>query len=109
MADQPLATILPASHAVYEDLICKPELHEAIQSHILRQKVETLLILSVEDFNVPHKRRAYAILTFFANGYIWGNETEILLQLPCQLSSPLAQLGEDLGLRQLATYASTVL
>lgn len=109
LPNHPPATSLPPTHTAYEDLVRSPPLHEAIQSHELRHKVTTLSTLPVNNLNLVHKRRAYVILSFVAHGYIWGNGTEILSELPPQLSQPLAELGEELGIHPLGTYASTVL
>jgi indoleamine 2,3-dioxygenase len=103
------ASTLPASHAVYEDLMHDPELHIAIQSHELRVKVDTLPNLNVANLGPAHKRRAYTLLSFVAHGYIWGNGTKTLSELPSQISEPLEYLSGEYGVHALGTYASTVL
>ncbi|KAF2164274.1 hypothetical protein M409DRAFT_56562 [Zasmidium cellare ATCC 36951] len=104
-------SILPASHAAFEDLISDPPFHVAATGRILREKVDRIAILdNYEGLQTEEKQRALKILGFVAHAYIWGDgNTEILQQLPPQLAIPLHSLAEELGIAPLATYATTVL
>jgi len=53
-------------------------------------------------------RRAYCILTFFTNGYIWGGEKPAE-RLPPSVTYPLLQICEHLELPPVPTYAGLCL
>ncbi|ORY14906.1 Indoleamine 2,3-dioxygenase [Clohesyomyces aquaticus] len=107
--DRPPASRLPESHAAYEGLVRNTKLHIAVQSLELRRKVDNLPTLNISGLYIPHQRRAYCILPFVAHGYIWGDGTSTITELPPQLRIPLEALSDQLGIKPLGTYASTVL
>ncbi|AMD21239.1 HEL041Cp [Eremothecium sinecaudum] len=77
----------------------------------LRKIVDELPILEVKDEllnDVSQLRRAYSVLTFIANAYIWGRDTACDT-LPDSVAKPLLVVSEALGLPPLATYASLIL
>lgn len=95
ISQQQSASTLPESHAVYEDPVHDTELHTAIQSHEIRVKVGRMPNLSVANLGAAHRRRAYALLSFVAHEYVWGNGTKTLSELPARLSEPLEYLSGE--------------
>lgn len=53
-------------------------------------------------------RRAYSILSFMANGYIWGGDKPAE-RLPPSITYPLLQVSEHLEIAPVATYAAVCL
>lgn len=77
----------------------------------MREVVDRLPVLDVKDSligDVGQLRRAYSVLCFIANAYVWGND-EACDTLPDCIAKPLLTVSDVLGLPPLATYASVVL
>lgn len=77
----------------------------------IRSVVDRLPVLKVKENlleDVGQLRRAYSVLCFIANAYIWGFD-EPCDTLPDCVAKPLLVISEKLGLPPLATYASLVL
>lgn len=77
----------------------------------IRNVVNKLPILKVKKELVNclrQLRRAYSVLTFITNGYIWGID-EPCDTLPDSIAIPLLEISDILGLPPLSTYSSLVL
>ncbi|SCU97526.1 LADA_0H06744g1_1 [Lachancea dasiensis] len=77
----------------------------------IRMVVDKLPQLEVKPSlleNTAQLRRAYSVLCFIANAYVWGYD-EPLDTLPDCIAQPLLLISERLGLPPLATYASLIL
>lgn len=76
----------------------------------MKNAVENELpLLSVDQLTtLPELKRAYVLLTFMINAYVWSSNppNEVV---PDQLAQPLLQVSEKLGLPPIATYSSVVL
>ena len=78
-------------------------------SRRLRGVLDCLPVLST--IGLEHEaewRRAYSLLSFFAHGYIWGDETP-LDRVPPSISIPLLETSSRLELPPVATYAGLCL
>lgn len=68
-----------------------------------------LPLLSIDQLStLPELKRAYVLLTFMINGYVWSS-TPPNECVPEALAQPLLQVSEKLGLPPIATYSSVVL
>lgn len=77
----------------------------------IRSVVDRLPVLKVKQElieDLAQLRRAYSVLCFITNAYIWGYD-EPCDTLPDCIAKPLLIISERLGLPPLATYASLVL
>ncbi|SCW00122.1 LAFE_0B09934g1_1 [Lachancea fermentati] len=110
---------LPAEFPVTElsDIYYKPwetvvaRLPSLLLSKKIRAVVDRLPILKVKESlldNVGELRRAYSVLCFITNAYVWGYD-EPSDTLPDCIAEPLLVISEKLGLPPLATYSSLIL
>ncbi|MCJ1318137.1 hypothetical protein MMC15_003464 [Xylographa vitiligo] len=80
-----------------------------ILSKRLREVVNRLPILSTSRLHTPAEwRRAYMLMAFMTNGYIWGGDRPEE-RVPPPISIPFLQICEHLGLPPVATYAGVCL
>lgn len=86
-----------------------------IPSLLLSKKMRTVVdrvpVLKVKDSlinDIGQLRRAYSVLCFITNAYVWGYD-EPCDTLPDCIAEPLLCISDSLGLPPLATYASLVL
>ncbi|RVX67984.1 hypothetical protein B0A52_08394 [Exophiala mesophila] len=108
-----LPSVLPLQclpHPVYDRW---ERIMNNFQSLLLSKRLRTVIdklpiIPAVHLESEPEWRRAYCILTFFANGYIWGGEKPSE-RLPPSITYPLLQVCEHLELPPVPTYASVCL
>lgn len=102
---------LPEVYEKWEDMA--RELPKLIATRRVREEVKSLPLLPVLDQDLPterHWERAYAVLTFISQGYLWeGGESDPVSLLPKQLAVPWYEAASRCGLPPVATYASTVL
>ncbi|CCE61823.1 hypothetical protein TPHA_0B01500 [Tetrapisispora phaffii CBS 4417] len=111
---QPVQFINIEYYKPWEDII--ENLPDLLKEGNLREEIDTNLpILEVSDEllnNVFYLRRAYSILTFLTNAYVWGNkfngETPIEI-LSDNIAKPLLKIANILGLPPLSTYAGLIL
>ncbi|ETN43662.1 uncharacterized protein HMPREF1541_02821 [Cyphellophora europaea CBS 101466] len=83
------------------------------QSLLLSKRLRTVvdklpIIPAVHLETEPEWRRAYSILGFLANGYIWGGDKPAE-RLPPAITYPFLQVCEHLELPPVPTYAGLVL
>lgn len=86
-----------------------------LPSLLLSKKIRTIVdrlpVLEVKPSlleNIGELRRAYSVLCFITNAYVWGYD-EACDTLPDCIAKPLLIIADKLGLPPLATYASLVL
>lgn len=82
-----------------------------IERKVLRKVIECELPqLDVNRLknDIREWRRAYCLLTFIANAYIWSSTPPRNI-LPDNIATPLLKISEKLGLPPLITYSSVVL
>ena len=107
----PLARLPGEYFAQWEDLVSHlPELNRAKQ---LRAEVNKLpereFSHSTLDSEVQW-RRAYTILCFIGQSYIWGEGQDGLVdKMPCKLAIPWCHVSDHLKLNPVGCYASTIL
>ena len=81
-----------------------------IKSGKLREKVDQLPLVTVNDLSLPdkqHWQRAYCVLSFISQGYIC--EDDQCISLPKQLAIPLVDVSSKLGLPPSPCYAAFIL
>ncbi|MCJ1477016.1 hypothetical protein MMC13_005687 [Lambiella insularis] len=84
-------------------------LQALILSRRLREVVNRLPVLSTARLYQPAEwRRAYLLLAFMTNGYIWGGDRPAE-RIPPPISIPFLQIADHLGLPPVATYAGVCL
>ena len=103
---------LPEYFEAWESL--NDNLPELLKTKHLRQEVDkNLPLLLLSDRSLPterHWNRAYKVLTFLSQGYLWqdGEEGAVCL-LPKQLAVPWFEVSQRLGLPPVATYSAVLL
>ncbi len=111
LPDVPPLKQLPEPFQPWENLV--DHLPELLKTKRLREEVDNLPLITVSDSELVSERhwhRAYKVLTFLSQGYLWQNgEDEGVLKLPRQLAIPWWEVSQRLGLPPVATYAAVVL
>ena len=105
--DIPLAR-LPGPFESWERIA--DDLPSIIKSGKLREKVDQLPLVTVNDLSLPdkqHWQRAYCVLSFISQGYIC--EDDQCISLPKQLAVPLVDVSSKLGLPPSPCYAAFIL
>lgn len=105
----PLTKLSDPYYKSWESVVEK--LPSLLLSKKIRCVVDRLPILDVKESllsDVRELRRAYSVLCFITNAYVWGYD-EPSDVLPDCVAQPLLKISEKLGLPPLATYASLVL
>ena len=86
---------------------------QLIQQQEMRNRIHKLPLLPVSDSLLPtenHWRRAYRILTFLSQAYLWERgEKGTVNILPQQLAIPWWEVSARCGIAPVGTYTSTVL
>ncbi|KAI7157506.1 indoleamine 2,3-dioxygenase subfamily [Hortaea werneckii] len=73
----------------------------------LRIEIDSLDVLQTDFLrSEPERRRAYVILAFLAQGYIWGGTKAAEVIPPC-LSVPFLEISRKLELPPVLTYAAS--
>ena len=95
----------------WEELV--KDLPQLIKNKQLRDKVQDLPLLPISHSLLPtedHWRRAYSIITFICQGYLWERgEKGTVSKLPQQLAIPWWEISSHCGLPPVATYTSSAL
>ena len=103
---------LPDLFSPWENIL--DNIKELIIEKQLRKVVnDRLPLLTVSDVSLPterHWNRAYCVLTFLSQGYLWQDgEDNVPTTLPKQLAVPWFDVSQRLGLPAVTTYAAVVL
>ncbi|KAK8131185.1 hypothetical protein PG984_007623 [Apiospora sp. TS-2023a] len=96
---------LPPYYASWDALIRR--LPQLLRTGALREKGKELEVLSTDELRTEAQwRRAYVILGFLAQAYVWGGcqPAEVL---PTAISVPFLQVSEHLELPPVLTYAAS--
>ena len=112
LPDEPPLDRLPEKYCKWEELVSR--LPELLREQTLRVEIDNRLpLLTVSDTwltSERHWNRAYLVLTFLSQGYMWEKGEEgTLPSLPQQLAVPWWETSHRLGLPPVATYAAVVL
>ncbi|CEP62808.1 dioxygenase BNA2 LALA0_S06e04324g [Lachancea lanzarotensis] len=105
----PITHLSDPYYACWEKIVAN--LPSLLLSKRIREVVDRLPVLEVKKTlldDVQELRRAYSVLCFITNAYVWGYD-EPSEVLPDCVASPLLIISERLGLPPLATYASLIL
>ena len=114
LLSKPLLPRLPDHYEPWETIIVKlPQLLLITEKPKLRDEIKELPLLPVSDSLLPteqHWQRAYCVLTFLSQGYLWERgESGTVDRLPQQLAIPWHETASRCGLPPVITYASAVL
>ena len=111
LLSKPLLPRLPDHYEQWETII--DVLPKLLKEWKLRDKIKELPLLPVSDSWLPterHWQRAYCVLTFLSQGYLWERgEGGTVNTLPQQLAIPWHETASRCGLPPVLTYASAVL
>ncbi|KAK8018463.1 hypothetical protein PG991_007653 [Apiospora marii] len=102
--DAPLRE-LPLYYASWDALIRR--LPQLLRTGALREKARELEVLSTDELKTEAQwRRAYVVLGFLTQAYIWGGcqPAEVL---PAAISVPFLRVSEHLELPPVLTYAAS--
>jgi indoleamine 2,3-dioxygenase len=84
-----------------------------IRSGAIRDKINELPLLKVTEETLKSERewwRAYVVLTFLGQSYIWAkNEEGLPPCLPANIAVPWCRVSEHIDMPPVVTYASTAL
>ena len=111
LPEEPPLSKLPDHYEQWETII--DVLPQLLEEWKLRDKIKELPLLPVSDSWLPterHWQRAYCVLTFLSQGYLWERgEGGTVNTLPQQLAIPWHETASRCGLPPVLTYASAVL
>ena len=111
LPQEPLLSRLQGHYEQWETII--DVLPELLKEWKLRDKIKELPLLPVSDSWLPteqHWQRAYCVLTFLSQGYLWERgESGTVSILPQQLAIPWYETSSRCGLPPVITYASAAL
>ncbi|KIW72100.1 hypothetical protein PV04_00320 [Phialophora macrospora] len=101
-------TELPAYYAPWCKLVS--DLPRLLESKTFQAKVDNLELLGADHLTVPaHWQRAYVILGFLTQAYIWQEKTTPSAIVPANLGEPFLEVCEYLGMRPVLSYAGLCL
>lgn len=107
--DLPVTRLSDAYYSKWESIA--NNLPSLILTRKIRQIVDRLPVLEVKPSllsNVGELRRAYSVLCFITNAYVWGVDKPCDT-IPDVIAQPLLKISDELGIAPLSTYASVVL
>lgn len=107
---EPVSAIKSHQYEIWEKIAAG--MRDLLLAGRLRRVVDDQLdVIDTDNLQgIEERRRAYVILSFIANAYIWGSPSDKPRAiLPAQVSVPLCKLSEELEVLPIITYASTVL
>ncbi|QLG71492.1 hypothetical protein HG535_0B05340 [Zygotorulaspora mrakii] len=107
--EMPIAKLSDSYYKKWEAVVA--QLPSLLLTKKIREVVDRLPILEVKQSllqNVGELRRAYSVLCFITNAYVWGVDQPCEI-LPDCIAVPLLRISDELGLPPLATYSSLVL
>ena len=108
--EQPVAKIAGTYFQKWESVA--QSLPELIKKKKLRQAVHELPETEFSSktlHSVDEWRRAYAILSFISQAYVWeGGESGPITELPAKLAVPWYSTSQYIGVPPAATYSATI-
>jgi len=82
------------------------DLPRLLESKTLRKRVESLEVLATESLHtLCHWQRAYVILGFLTQAYVWEEKTSPSAIVPASLGDPFIKVCEHLGMEPILSYA----
>lgn len=107
----PLSRLSHESFSKWEELM--DQLPTLIKEHRLREMIEMLPEAEFNESSLKSEQewqRAYVVLTFLSQGYIWmEGEKGLVNKLPAILAVPWCAVAEHVTLQPVITYGTTVL
>ena len=109
--EPPLSRLDGEAFSSWENLM--DQLPTLIKEHQLRKQIELLPEVEFSERTLKSERewrRAYVVLTFLSQGYIWmEGEKGLVDKIPKKLAVPWCTVAEHITLQPVITYAATVL
>lgn len=106
-AEDPLEYLPDPLYSPWESLAGK--LPSLIRTRKIRHAIKQLDVISTEHLHsLQELQRAYSLLSFIMNAYVWGGDQPATV-VPPQISIPFKSLCIQLELPPVATYAGLVL
>ncbi|KAJ9606482.1 hypothetical protein H2200_009443 [Cladophialophora chaetospira] len=100
----PNPTELPAYYAPWCNLVS--DLPSLLQSKTLRAKVDDLASLQIDQLNLQeHWQRAYVILGFLTQAYVWQEKENPSAIVPASIGEPFLKVCEHFGTAPVLSYA----
>ena len=108
----PPLTILPGDYfSEWEKVLSR--LPQLIRDKKLREEIDNLPEVAFNNStlkSIEEWRRAYVMLSFLGQGYIWMNgEDNVVNKLPKKLAVPWSIVSKHIGTPPVATYSTAVL
>ncbi|KAJ3023255.1 hypothetical protein HKX48_003861 [Thoreauomyces humboldtii] len=99
---------LPAAFEAWERTL--DDLSALLLNGSVRRVVEKLPLLSTDDLASEREwQRAYLVLSFIGQAYVWGNDQAVAEVLPKAVAVPWHATALHLGLKPVITYAAVEL
>ena len=109
--DPPLSRLSHEAFFKWEQLM--DQLPNLIKEHKLRERIKSLPEAEFSERTLKSEQewqRAYVVLTFLSQGYIWmEGEKGLVNRLPAKLAVPWCTVSEHVTLQPVITYGTTVL
>ncbi|KAF2717273.1 indoleamine 2,3-dioxygenase family protein [Polychaeton citri CBS 116435] len=103
-SDEPLQQLTDPYYAPWELIV--HNLPTLLDRGCLRDEVDTLSVLTTSFLRMESEwRRAYVVLAFLAQAYVWGGRVPSQT-LPPTISKPFLRVSKQLNLPPVATYAA---
>ncbi|KAI9103011.1 Indoleamine 2,3-dioxygenase [Phlyctochytrium arcticum] len=107
-ADPPPLRRLPAYYEPWEVIL--DDLQAYLVASAIRKAVNKLPLLSTDNLTTLREwQRAYLVLSFVGQAYVWGKNEEISSFLPVVIARPWYTTAQHLGIKPVITYAAVEL
>ncbi|TPX56426.1 hypothetical protein SpCBS45565_g08416 [Spizellomyces sp. 'palustris'] len=107
-ADPPPLQRLPEYFEPWEKIL--DDLSPLLVAGALRKAVKQLPVLATDVLSTKREwQRAYLVLSFIGQGYVWGKNEDVVEVLPVALARPWYDVAQYLGLKPVITYAAVEL
>ncbi|TPX55431.1 hypothetical protein PhCBS80983_g05331 [Powellomyces hirtus] len=104
----PLRRLPEIPYAPWEHTL--DDLSALLLAGTLRETVEKLPHLSTDSLKTEREwQRAYLVLSFIGQAYVWGYNQDVAEVLPIAIAKPWHSTAQHLGLKPVITYAAVEL
>ncbi|KAH8649994.1 indoleamine 2,3-dioxygenase family protein [Xylariales sp. PMI_506] len=101
----PLAVLSDPYYQPWEALIS--QLSTLLTAGTFREKIDQLEVLTTDKLQSEEEwRRAYTVLAYFTQGYVWGGE-KAADRLPLAISAPFLVVAQHFDLPPVLSYAAS--
>lgn len=86
------------------------DLPQMLKAGVLRHEIDSLEILNTERLtSLAQWQRAYVILGYLTQGYIWQDKAQPAAVVPASIGEPFIQVCKHLGMEPVLSYAGLCL